>query len=85
MQTTSLLQNSPLCHCTPALPEPAGVVLSKELCEAARLAEGIKSTMMDLVEESQVKDPRRWSLFLSFLRAADHELGKCTAGTSGSF
>jgi len=64
---------------------PEAARLALEIPEAAKLAEGIKSTMLDLVEESQVKDPRRWSLFLSFLRAADHELGKCTAGISGSF
>jgi len=69
----------------PADDAAAAARLSLEIVEAATVAEGIKSTMLDLTEESQVKDPRRWSLFLSFLRAADHELGKSTSGISGSF
>ena len=54
---------------------------SDEIVEAAKLAVGIRETMLDLVEPDMLYDERRWQLFLNLLRAADHELGKALSPT----
>jgi len=50
--------------------------LADDVIEAARLADGIRETMLLLTSEQQVTDHRRWKMFLQFLRATDHELGR---------
>lgn len=51
--------------------------LPQQLADCHRLAKGIADSMMEMSGgDMEIVDSKRWDLFRTLLRQADHELGR---------